>query len=160
MGKLSAKYQFRAICTQRVSVKSRLTADCPPMSIVSEKVHRLDPPPLLPPPDTVTDTTRCSSVSGKNCDPCQNTAIHYFGLLRILHDRRPALASMVRSTTGTCSDRLALSSARWCSGMGASWLYRKSSSLQCLSNLFLNVLTFGAVATEFGNSFHTLVIKL
>ena len=42
--------------------------------------------------------------------------------------------------------------------MGASWLYRKSSSLQCLSNLFLNVLTFGGVTTEFGNSFHTLVI--
>ena len=42
--------------------------------------------------------------------------------------------------------------------MGASWLYRKSSSLQCLSNLFLNVLTFGAVTTESGNSFSTLVI--
>ena len=41
--------------------------------------------------------------------------------------------------------QLALSSARWCPGMGAPWLYRKSSSLQCLSNLFLNVLTFGAV---------------
>ena len=26
------------------TVKSRLIADCPPMSIVSEKVHRLDPP--------------------------------------------------------------------------------------------------------------------
>ena len=44
-----------------------------------------------------------------------------------------------------------LSSARWCPGMGASWLYRKSSSLQCLSNLFLNVLTFG-------NSFPNLTI--
>ena len=43
----------------------------------------------------------------------------YLGLLRILHDRRPALASMVRST---CSNRLALSSARWCPGTGASWL--------------------------------------
>ena len=41
--------------------------------------------------------------------------------LRILHDRRPALASMVRST---CSHRLLpLSSARWCPGMGASWLW-------------------------------------
>ena len=42
--------------------------------------------------------------------------------------------------------------------MGASWLYMKSSSLQCLSNRFLNVLTFGAVTTESGNSFLTLVI--
>ena len=42
--------------------------------------------------------------------------------------------------------------------MGASWLYMKSSSLQCLSNLFLNVLTFGAVTTESGNSFHSFVI--
>ena len=42
--------------------------------------------------------------------------------------------------------------------MGASWLYRKFSSLQCLSNLFFNVLTFEAVTTESGNSFHTLVI--
>ena len=42
--------------------------------------------------------------------------------------------------------------------MGASWLYRKYSSIQCLSNLFLNVLTFGAVTTGSGNSFPTLVI--
>ena len=62
---------------------------------------------------------------------------------------------MVRST---CSNRFALSSARWCPGTGASYLYRKSSPLQCLSNLFLNVFTFGAFTTESGNSFHTLVI--
>ena len=36
----SARYTQRIIPT----VKSRLTADCPPTSIVSEKVHRLDPP--------------------------------------------------------------------------------------------------------------------
>ena len=36
----SARYTQRIIQT----VKSRLTADCPPMSIVSEKANRLDPP--------------------------------------------------------------------------------------------------------------------
>ena len=41
---------------------------------------------------------------------------------------------------------------------GCFLLYRKSSPLQCLSNLFLNVFTFGAFTTESGNSFHTLVI--
>ena len=43
-------------------------------------------------------------------------------------------------------------------GMGASWLYRMSSSLQCQSNLFLNVFTFHAFTTEYGNSFRILVI--
>ena len=36
-------------------------------------------------------------------------------------------------------------------------MYRKSSPLQCLSNLFQNVFTFGAFTTESGNTFHTLV---
>ena len=49
-----------------------------------------------------------------------NQLFTYLGLLRILHDRRPALASMVRST---CSNHLALSSARWCPGMGL-WVLR------------------------------------
>ena len=74
---------------------------------------------------------RVSKLLGLNFDPnpnCNfvltlimtiNPPFTYLGLLRILHDRRPALASMVRST---CSNRLALSSARWCPGMGASWL--------------------------------------
>ena len=45
MGKLSVKYPFCAIHTADWTVKSRLIADCPLMSmIVSEKVHRLDPP--------------------------------------------------------------------------------------------------------------------
>ena len=83
-----------------------------------------------------------------------NVYFTYLGLLRIRHGRRPALASMVRSTW---SNRLAMSSASWCPGMDASWLYRKYSSLQCLYNMFFNVLTCGAVTTVSGNSFHTLV---
>ena len=63
---------------------------------------------------------------------------------------------MVRST---CSNRLALSSARWCPGMGASWLYRKSSSLQCLSNLFLNVLIVGARVSLFQSLNLTLWLR-
>ena len=45
MGKLSAKYQFCAIHTaDNTDGKVTIAANCPPMSIVSEKVHRLDPP--------------------------------------------------------------------------------------------------------------------
>ena len=57
-----------------------------------------------------------------------------------------------------CIQTTAMSSARLCPGTGASYLYRKFSPLQCLSNLFLNVFTFGAFTTESGNSFQTLVI--
>ena len=62
---------------------------------------------------------RAKNYPAAKNDPPPVTLPTYLGLLRILHDRRPALASMVRST---CSNRLALSSARWCPGMGASWL--------------------------------------
>ena len=44
--------------------------------------------------------------------------------------------------------------------MAASKLYRNSSFFQCLSNLFLNVFTFGAVTVLSGNSFHTFTILM
>ena len=53
----SARYTQRIIQT----VKSRLTADCPPMSIVSEKVHRLARLSLVS--DSVTVPCECDWLS-------------------------------------------------------------------------------------------------
>ena len=81
----------------------------------------------------------------------------YLCLLRILRDRRrlPQWSDQRVLLSWSC---LLLGGVL--GGMAASKLYRNSSSFQCLSNLFLNLLTFGAVTVFSGNSFHTFTILI